>query len=380
MFDFIIIWCLTVLVNFNVLFVKLFQAVSSKRFDFRKYTNKASFTKQEIDFELLQEIIQTYNIELTQLEPINSGMIAIVFKGTMNDKQIIIKMRRNNVKARLERGYDQLIWLYDWISYWFEKNKIVKSLASIVKMRAFMLEQCDFKQEIYAMKTYKRELLEIEHMPKSENIIVPEVYNIGEESRFIVMEFLEGVDGFSVQEKDKEEYAYLLYTNALIMLCITSIYHTDLHPGNIIFMKDYKLGIIDFGMWITMPEDMRLSTLTNMGSLFYSGKMDGFKLLAPYFEPNLNKDILTDEQYKLLCEIFERLCIKMLTGNMKPEIVTEFQEAVYNIYPKQVYMSKIGLNVLLATAMVDSTIYQLVKGDSTKIGAIQAEVIKHLTS
>jgi len=364
--------------------VKLFQAASSAHFDFRKYTNKASYSPNEIDFELLQEITQSYKIELSQLEPINSGMIAIVFKGTIkgtiDNQKVVIKMRRKNIQSRLERGYDQLIWLYKCVRAVFKSNKIVKSLETIVELREFMLEQCDFKQEIYAMKTMKRELSEIEHMPKSENIIIPHVYNREDESQFIVMEYLEGVDGFSVPEKDKEEYAYLLYTNAMIMSCLINIFHTDLHPGNLIFMKDYKIGIIDFGMWINMPDNVRKITRIALCDFNSKNNVNGFDFLKHYFEPPLNKDILTEEMSEFICKQCDKFCLDLINGSMNNETITGFTNLIYDKYPQQIFLSKHGLNIILSTAMVNSTVSQLLSGDKEKIGKILIKVIKHLVS
>jgi hypothetical protein len=217
-------------------------------------------------------------------------------------------------------------------------------------------------------------------MPKTENIIIPSVFNIGDESRFIVMEYLEGVDGFSVPEKDKEEYAYLLYTVSMTMMSLTNVTHTDMHPGNLIFMKDYTLGVIDFGMWIHVPDHIRKTTLINLSNFACNEKINGFEHLAYYFEPCLNKDILTEEQYDFIRQKCDAFCLDVMKGFVSRETITEFKNMICDYYPQEILLSKHGLNIIISIAMANSIVSELLNHEKDKIGKIQMEVFKHLVS
>ena len=70
---------------------------------------------------------------------------------------------------------------------------------------------------------------------------------------FIILEYLEGKFPTEITEPTElTQYLKLLVTFITIQIWFFSYYHTDLHTGNILCIKDNdgnsKLGIIDFGM------------------------------------------------------------------------------------------------------------------------------------
>ncbi len=77
----------------------------------------------------------------------------------------------------------------------------------------------------------------------------------------IVMEYIDGMKITDIDPEDNDEFGKVLAAfNAKAAFC-TSFYHGDLHPGNILFIKNqpavsssessnpiYKIGILDFGI------------------------------------------------------------------------------------------------------------------------------------
>ena len=113
--DNIIICCLQQIGNLNIIFIKIFQwivfnkrikknIVSQKVSDFLTiYNNNVPYTNDDIDYKTLCEsyIIaknNNLNLEIDTLNPINSGSIALIFKAKLNNKPIIIKILKNNIK------------------------------------------------------------------------------------------------------------------------------------------------------------------------------------------------------------------------------------------------------------------------------------------
>ena len=119
------------------------------------------------------------------------------------------------------------------------------------------------------------------------NIIIPKVY-IKYTNRFddvIVMEYL---DGKHLTEINNNYYDYIL---KILYFLNTSLYnhniiHSDIHPGNILFMDD-KIGIIDFGFVSIINKETGFDIYS-----FYN-----------YYTSGKRKKL-----YKL---IVEKLCIKM---------------------------------------------------------------------
>ena len=253
-------------IKHNIIFIKVFQALSSNEFFEKKFnnhlkqcTNHANFYKEDQDEALLATILQTYDIELYQNKPINSGMIALAYKGKINktNTDVIIKMKRKNIKKRLVSGYEEFRFWYKiirWVSF---NSDMMNSISSFIDTEEYIVSQCDFEQEIVAMKRTKREISKTVEKLKIkglEKIVIPSVYNHDDESRFIVIEFLAGVSCFEAE--NKYDTLYTLSSFGLTSIFVNSHFHTDLHPGNIICMDNGQLGIIDFGMTVEVSSKL----------------------------------------------------------------------------------------------------------------------------
>ena len=143
----------------NVLFIKLFQSLSANKSVsphmltlFRKNTNSSEYYQDDIDYKLIDQIREKYDIVIENLVPINSGMIAIVFKGnTREGKELVIKIKRKDIAARLERGYKQFVFWYQVakvITYPIQANDFLESIASFIESKDYIMTQCDFNNEI----------------------------------------------------------------------------------------------------------------------------------------------------------------------------------------------------------------------------------------
>ena len=92
----------------NILFTKIFQSLATtanlslspdQQAELMRFTNNVSYTEQEINYKCLTHIEQTYNVQIDR-RVINSGMIALVFKGVdSSGNKIIIKLKRNGISV-----------------------------------------------------------------------------------------------------------------------------------------------------------------------------------------------------------------------------------------------------------------------------------------
>ena len=69
------------------------------------YTNNTPYNSQDIDYK---SILSIYKIAkenndifyIDNIEPINSGTISLVFKAKLNDKDVVIKLLRKDIKKK----------------------------------------------------------------------------------------------------------------------------------------------------------------------------------------------------------------------------------------------------------------------------------------
>jgi len=92
-----------------------------------------------------------------------------------------------------------------------------------------------------------------------DGIVIPRVYRQHSTRRVLTMERLEGVHLPEFLVADPSQDVRDAYGRKIVRVCCRLLYagrllYGDVHPGNFIFMKDGRLGVIDFGFAMPMDE------------------------------------------------------------------------------------------------------------------------------
>jgi predicted unusual protein kinase regulating ubiquinone biosynthesis (AarF/ABC1/UbiB family) len=187
------------------------------------------------------------NINVKHSTPERSGMVALVYYGTMDDNDVVVKVKRRNIEDNLEDALKKMRFIVKIASYMPWLNRLY--LPTIFEEnRQDMLNQLDFSNEVRNLSLYKKSF---RHM---DFVRIPLVYEhfTNEDDRVIVMERLYGTRLHDIKsDKEKAEYGPLLAKFSMKSILYDRRYHADLHAGNIFFMGnpgDRKIGIIDFGI------------------------------------------------------------------------------------------------------------------------------------
>ena len=254
----------------NIFFTKIFQGISNNANNklmnkelfnyFVNYTDNVKYHENEIDYKGLFELINIAKHEGDELvihggelsKPIKSGVIAIVYKATLNGKQVIIKYRRKNIVDKFDKSMSELELLAN----------ITKKLPYLCNLnicdifeenREIMRGQLDFKNEIDNIQVFYDKFKDVK------DVCIPRVYSYftEENPNAIVMDYIEGVRLENIDADDRDKYSKILSRFNIKSVFYDSLYHADLHSGNIIFMKEkyphglndvLKIGVIDYGI------------------------------------------------------------------------------------------------------------------------------------
>lgn len=312
----------------NILYVKIFQAVAFNNDLINeelnnhlvKFTDNVPWLKKEIDLDTMLKLHDDFGIVLDKdFVPINSGMISLVFNAYMKETfvPVIIKIKRNNIDNKLEEAIEQLLFLVSILSFIpFISNyripEIIKTNISSVK------EQLNFLNEVNNMVRIKKNCQNMEYIkiPNAEKEITVKYPNV------IIMEKINGLKINQIDKEDHEKYARLVVRFAAITTLVHGITHGDLHPGNILFMKEegtnekYKIGIIDFGIVYEIDSTFQEKMVELYSELFtqspkevatnllYSGCLEPIEVIK-----NLPK-VHTDNLILLMAEIIEEVLNK----------------------------------------------------------------------
>lgn len=173
-----------------------------------------------------------------------------------NGERVVVKVQRPHAMEYFH--YD-----FRWVSFFtlilrmlgFLKHFRLDSMLQVI--REMMEEELDYRHEASNMRRLRKIL-------RPHHIIVPRVYLKYTTGRILVMEYLDGVfmsDYVSVvrrnpakakawlAENDIEpvKIARRLFQSVMRQLYEDLFFHADLHPGNIVLLRDSRLAFIDFG-------------------------------------------------------------------------------------------------------------------------------------
>lgn len=257
--------------DFNIIFVKVFQWLTfDKRIEnnlisenvglfLKKYTNNTPYNDEDINYKLLCNCYilakeNNLNLEIENIKPINSGSIALIFKGKINGKSIIIKMLRNNIKKKIDEGIYLLLLISRILDYVPNLNHINIKSVLIENINNFK-NQIDFNQESNNIENFYN------RCSSYKNIIIPNTYNIFNDKYkdIIIMDYFEGKYLNEMTNEEKKLFILPFIKMIKKTIFLKNIFHGDLHPGNLLLIKEYKndkeiykIGLIDFGMIINL--------------------------------------------------------------------------------------------------------------------------------
>ena len=238
----------------NIFFIKFFQAVCTTSHPLltddvlqylNTFTDNAPYTDSEIDVESLERLIKEYSIEIkTPFIPIKSGAISLIFEGTLKsssgqgEESVIIKCKRVGIDDKIQ---DAILNMNHLISF----TKIVPHIKNLNvhdiynENKQSIADQLSFHKEVRNIEMYYSKW----NKPGLDYIKIPKVYSeiTQQIPNLIVMERIVGNTIYNIDPEDKDRYANLLAKFNFKSVFYDSIYHGDIHPGNVFFIKELKV-------------------------------------------------------------------------------------------------------------------------------------------
>lgn len=164
-------------------------------------------------------------------------------------ERVVIKVQKPGVEATLgtdlnflslsARIIDTLAPKLSWAS--------LSGIAKVIQHS--MMEECDFHQEAANLKTFRRFL----EATDNHTVTVPRVYEHCSTRRVLTMERFDGVpltDLDSVRQVAPDPEATLIAAMNTWFASLTrcDFFHADVHAGNLMVLRDGRVGFIDFGI------------------------------------------------------------------------------------------------------------------------------------
>jgi predicted unusual protein kinase regulating ubiquinone biosynthesis (AarF/ABC1/UbiB family) len=182
--------------------------------------------------------------------PLGAASLAVVHRARLRDgRDVAVKVLRPGIEARVAADLSLLRQLLGSIAGLVAGRAGGALVGIIDDLKEQLQEELDLRNEARAM-AYFRGLPERAQIPL---VVVPEPYDELSSRRVLVMEFLDGVP---VDDGDWAQAAGIdpapLVEQVLQAWFMTAlrggIFHGDIHAGNILILRDGRVGLLDWGI------------------------------------------------------------------------------------------------------------------------------------
>lgn len=189
-------------------------------------------------------------------KPIAAGSIAQVHLATLtNGKKVAIKVMKSNIKKTFHEDFNILDYL---------AKKLKKKLPSSINPQSIVNE---FKRYTNDELDFTIEVKHAQELAKNhEGFIIPKIYDHLSSSKVIVLEYIDGIAFTKKPYKNfgmikRKKIAHQISSYVMKQLFVDGIFHADPHPGNIFYLKNGKLALLDFGIVGTIDNKTRTSLI-----------------------------------------------------------------------------------------------------------------------
>jgi ubiquinone biosynthesis protein len=213
----------------------------------------------EIEIILRQQLNRNLSEVFQNIEhqPVAAGSIAQTHRAIMKDgRQVAVKIQRPGIDQLVNRDIGLIKQVAELLSGTdFGKRYDLVSLAA--EFSTALQAELDFTQEAAYTETLRKNLLAGKWFDP-QKIMVPEIDRQSSTQKLLVMEWLAGVPILSAKltgkdyngdiEEERRAITVLCFRSFFQQYLVDGIFHADPHPGNLFYLNDGRVAVLDCGM------------------------------------------------------------------------------------------------------------------------------------
>jgi ubiquinone biosynthesis protein len=207
------------------------------------------------DFEDVEVIIREelgHSIEelfdFFDKKPLACASIGQVHRAKIkNGDNVVVKVQRPGIKEVIESDLDIIYSMAKLMNEHIPEARLYRPIEIVDEFSRSMLEEIDYTQEGWNTDRFAYNFRD------NKQIHIPKVYWNYTNKRVLTLEYIEGIkashaDLLDQQGLDRSKIALLVGEAFMQQVFEDGFFHADLHPGNILIMKDGTVAFLDFGM------------------------------------------------------------------------------------------------------------------------------------
>lgn len=181
-------------------------------------------------------------------EAVASASIGQVHRAWLKTgEKVAVKVRHAGIEKTVAVDLEILQDIAQLLEDYVDDASYYRPRETVEKFARTLSHEMDFLREA-------RHIINLaEDLAGEPHIKIPKVYEDLTTSKVLVMEWLDGVPLSQLKNEtlnsgEAKETAERIAKVFLSMIFVNGFYHADPHPGNIMFMDDGKVALLDFGM------------------------------------------------------------------------------------------------------------------------------------
>jgi ubiquinone biosynthesis protein len=181
-------------------------------------------------------------------EPYAAASIAQIHRAKLaGGTPVVLKIRRPGIDAKIDADLRLLDRLAHLIEREMPEVRRYRPVQVVGQLRGSLERELDLAVEARNTERFARNFAD------DLDILVPRVYLEWTSSTMIVQEHIEGIRGNDLAAidsagLDRKVLAARGVDAVLKMILVDGVFHADPHPGNVMYLPDNRIALIDFGM------------------------------------------------------------------------------------------------------------------------------------
>lgn len=190
-------------------------------------------------------------------QPLASASIAQVHRARCHDgREVILKIRRPDIQEVVEADLRLLSRLADLAESELPEARRYRPREVVRQFSRSLKREMDFAREARNADRVRK------NFRHEEELVIPAIHWEWTGERLNVQDFVDGIPGRDMAAVDAHGLDRRLLARhgaeaVLKMTLVDGFFHADPHGGNVFFLPDNRLALIDFGMMGSLSEDRR---------------------------------------------------------------------------------------------------------------------------
>ncbi len=226
-------------------------------------------------------------------EPIAAGSIGQVHAAILPDgTKVAVKIRRPKIIKLVNQDLELMTLIAELMEQYLPDLRYMRPLRTIQEFSRGLKIELDFSKEAAHTEKFRKNFAE------NDMIRFPKVFWEESNESVLILEFLEGEVLSNNPELDKNQRAAVVQDGCemfLQMAYMDGFVHGDLHPGNMMILKDGGIGVLDSGVAVLFPQSSRESLAWLMISIVQEDFQSASLAYAELVDPGPSFDIAAFE-------------------------------------------------------------------------------------